>query len=189
MPRLLGTLIGAHGGSHHTEFSKTEVMYNFLNGAAVKKRLEGSLPTEGNWVRFPSGQLADSRMWESCRTMPLVGGLSRRSPHFLRPCIPTLLRIPIASPTLALKTSMFRTSQNSTLHYSLRLPGVDRTISILRPPRGQSLIMVWSAGVWVTQNEIEFLDAGGVACEHTWLKDGTPVLCEATNPGLMPVRF
>ncbi|KAJ8891334.1 hypothetical protein PR048_010850 [Dryococelus australis] len=33
-----------------------------------------------NRVRFPVGSLPDFHMWESCRTMPLVGGFSRGSP-------------------------------------------------------------------------------------------------------------
>ncbi|KAJ8879238.1 hypothetical protein PR048_019844 [Dryococelus australis] len=47
-----------------------------------------------NQVRFPAGSLPDFRMWESCRTMPLVGGFYRGSPPpliTLRPFIPALL--------------------------------------------------------------------------------------------------
>ncbi|KAJ8874651.1 hypothetical protein PR048_025517 [Dryococelus australis] len=35
--------------------------------------------TQANWVLFPAESLPDSRMWESCRTMSLVGELSRAS--------------------------------------------------------------------------------------------------------------
>ncbi|KAJ8872787.1 hypothetical protein PR048_026403 [Dryococelus australis] len=50
----------------------------------------------------------DFRMWESCRTMLLVGGFSRRSPVPTSPppYIPALLHTHLASPTSALKTLM-----------------------------------------------------------------------------------
>ncbi|KAJ8868395.1 hypothetical protein PR048_029911 [Dryococelus australis] len=35
---------------------------------------------KANWVRFPVGPPSDIRVWESCRTMPLVGRFSRGSP-------------------------------------------------------------------------------------------------------------
>ncbi|KAJ8895187.1 hypothetical protein PR048_000512 [Dryococelus australis] len=47
--------------------------------AAVAQRLQSSPPTKANRVRFPAGQHPDFRTWESCWTMPLVGGFSRRS--------------------------------------------------------------------------------------------------------------
>ncbi|KAJ8880214.1 hypothetical protein PR048_016680 [Dryococelus australis] len=50
-----------------------------LLGAAVAERLARSPPTKANWVQSP-GRSPDFRKWESCRTMPLVGGSSRRSP-------------------------------------------------------------------------------------------------------------
>ncbi|KAJ8876123.1 hypothetical protein PR048_024032 [Dryococelus australis] len=48
-------------------------------GAAVAERLARSPPTIANRVQSPAG-LPDFRTWESCRTMPLVGGFSRGSP-------------------------------------------------------------------------------------------------------------
>ncbi|KAJ8877978.1 hypothetical protein PR048_022441 [Dryococelus australis] len=49
-------------------------------GTAVSERLACSPPTVTNRVQSPVGSLPDFRMWESCRTMPLVGGFSRGSP-------------------------------------------------------------------------------------------------------------
>ncbi|KAJ8866480.1 hypothetical protein PR048_032323 [Dryococelus australis] len=42
------------------------------------------------------------RTWESCRTMPLVGGFSRESP--VSPCIPALLHTHLTSPLPTLRT-------------------------------------------------------------------------------------
>ncbi|KAJ8874220.1 hypothetical protein PR048_025062 [Dryococelus australis] len=71
-------------------------------------------------VRFPTVSLLDFRtLWESCRTMPLVGGFSRGSPvshHFI---ILALLYTHLTSPSSALKTSMFRAVQISTLTHSI----------------------------------------------------------------------
>ncbi|KAJ8895233.1 hypothetical protein PR048_000558 [Dryococelus australis] len=46
-----------------------------LSGAAVTKRLDCPPSTKANRVQSPAGSLPDSRKWESCRTMPLVGGV------------------------------------------------------------------------------------------------------------------
>ncbi|KAJ8867822.1 hypothetical protein PR048_031627 [Dryococelus australis] len=51
----------------------------------LAKRLTCSPPTKA--IRITP----DFRMWESCRTMPLVGGFSRRSPVSPRPFIPARL--------------------------------------------------------------------------------------------------
>ncbi|KAJ8873543.1 hypothetical protein PR048_024361 [Dryococelus australis] len=45
------------------------------NGTVVAERLACSPPTKANRVQSPAGPLPDFCMWESCRTMPLVGGL------------------------------------------------------------------------------------------------------------------
>ncbi|KAJ8883599.1 hypothetical protein PR048_015443 [Dryococelus australis] len=50
------------------------------DGATVVQWLDFSPPTYTNRVRFPAGSPPDFRMWESCRTMPLVGGFSPESP-------------------------------------------------------------------------------------------------------------
>ncbi|KAJ8871215.1 hypothetical protein PR048_027521 [Dryococelus australis] len=74
-----------------------------------------------NRVRFPTGSLPDLRLWESCRTMPLVGGFSRGSPispaHSFRHCSTHLI-----SSSSALKSSMSRAvliSLHSTLQDKL----------------------------------------------------------------------
>ncbi|KAJ8883600.1 hypothetical protein PR048_015444 [Dryococelus australis] len=69
-----------------------------------------SPPTQANRARLPAGSLQDFRMWESCRTMPLVGWYSRGSP--------ALLHTHVVSPTSALKTPMLRAAQISPLHSS-----------------------------------------------------------------------
>ncbi|KAJ8895517.1 hypothetical protein PR048_000853 [Dryococelus australis] len=55
---------------------------NVLNrlGASVVQWLDYSPPTTTNRVRFPAGSPSDFHMWESCRTITLVGGFSRRAP-------------------------------------------------------------------------------------------------------------
>ncbi|KAJ8865923.1 hypothetical protein PR048_033446 [Dryococelus australis] len=62
----------------------------------------GSIP---GGVASPPPHPTVFRMWESCRTMVLVGGFSRGSPVSSRPCIPTLLHTHLTSPASALKTS------------------------------------------------------------------------------------
>ncbi|KAJ8867797.1 hypothetical protein PR048_031602 [Dryococelus australis] len=69
----------------------------------------------------PDGPLPDLRKWESCRTMPLVGGFSRGSSAY-----PQLFRsggAPFSpqSPSSALKTSLLRAAQISSLTDSPRL--------------------------------------------------------------------
>ncbi|KAJ8880006.1 hypothetical protein PR048_020628 [Dryococelus australis] len=53
--------------------------------------LEYSPPTYANTVRFPAGSLSDFRMWELCRTMPLVGGVFSGISLFPHSRIPALL--------------------------------------------------------------------------------------------------
>ncbi|KAJ8870458.1 hypothetical protein PR048_029480 [Dryococelus australis] len=75
-----------------------------------------SPPIKANRVQSPAGS-PDFRKWESCRTMPLVGGFSRGLP------IPPPLHSGAApqslqSPSSALKTSLLRAVQISSLHSS-----------------------------------------------------------------------
>ncbi|KAJ8884325.1 hypothetical protein PR048_016182 [Dryococelus australis] len=51
-----------------------------IMGAAGAEWLDCLPPTKANRVQYPGGSLPDFRKWESCRTMPLVGGFSRGSP-------------------------------------------------------------------------------------------------------------
>ncbi|KAJ8881189.1 hypothetical protein PR048_017662 [Dryococelus australis] len=57
---------------------------NASPGATVAERLASSPPTKANRAQSPAGS-PDFRKWESCPTMPLVGGFSRGSPVSLAP--------------------------------------------------------------------------------------------------------
>ncbi|KAJ8885936.1 hypothetical protein PR048_012142 [Dryococelus australis] len=57
-----------------------------------QNRLSCSPPTIVNRVYSPAGSLPDFRIWESCRTMPMVGGFSRGS-SFPLPFVQALLHI------------------------------------------------------------------------------------------------
>ncbi|KAJ8865977.1 hypothetical protein PR048_033501 [Dryococelus australis] len=72
------------------------------------------LPAKANRVRFPAEQLPDFRMWESCRTMPPVGGFPRGSP---------------VSPALAFRRGFFY-SHRFTLIGSRDLDVKRRSISL-----------------------------------------------------------
>ncbi|KAJ8872728.1 hypothetical protein PR048_026342 [Dryococelus australis] len=65
------------------------------------------LPPKANRVQYPAGS-PDFRKWESCRTMPLVGGFSRGSPVSPAP-------YSLQSPSSTLETSLFRATQISSL--------------------------------------------------------------------------
>ncbi|KAJ8871310.1 hypothetical protein PR048_027627 [Dryococelus australis] len=78
-------------------------------------------PHEGELGSIPGRVTPDFRMWETCRTMPLVGGFSRGSP--VRPClfVPALLQTHLASPLSPPKTTTLRAAQISSLTHSLTL--------------------------------------------------------------------
>ncbi|KAJ8891730.1 hypothetical protein PR048_004265 [Dryococelus australis] len=81
--------------------------------AVVTDRLACSPPTKANRTLSPAGLLPDFREWESCRTLPLVGGFSRRSrvsASFHSSASPYN-----ASPSSALKTAILRSAQISSL--------------------------------------------------------------------------
>ncbi|KAJ8891513.1 hypothetical protein PR048_004041 [Dryococelus australis] len=63
----------------HVRKSKGNLTGN-LNRATVAERLACSSATKANRVQYPAGPLPEFHRWESCWTMPLVGGSSRRSP-------------------------------------------------------------------------------------------------------------
>ncbi|KAJ8891771.1 hypothetical protein PR048_004324 [Dryococelus australis] len=77
-------LSSLHWSPLYTTF---KFLISTLKGATVDERLDCSPPTKANRVQFQAGSLR----WESCRTMPLVGGFSRRSPVSSAPFIPALL--------------------------------------------------------------------------------------------------
>ncbi|KAJ8875323.1 hypothetical protein PR048_023218 [Dryococelus australis] len=97
--------------------------------ATVTERLACSPPTKANRVQSPLGPLPDFRIWESCRTMPLVGGVSRGSPvsptlSFRRSYILTLISLSALKPSLlrAVKiSSLTPKQQNSDNRRNARL--------------------------------------------------------------------
>ncbi|KAJ8890301.1 hypothetical protein PR048_009809 [Dryococelus australis] len=64
----------------------------------VAERIACLPPTEANRIRTPVGSLPDFRAWESCRTMPLVGGFLSEIPRFPHSCVPALLHAHINHP-------------------------------------------------------------------------------------------
>ncbi|KAJ8875116.1 hypothetical protein PR048_023009 [Dryococelus australis] len=89
------------------------LIFTLAQRSAVVQWLDYSPPDKANRARFPAGLPPDFRMWESCRTMPLVGGFSRDLPLPLafafRRC-----SIHLASPSSALKSPLVRTAQISS---------------------------------------------------------------------------
>ncbi|KAJ8868976.1 hypothetical protein PR048_030517 [Dryococelus australis] len=61
-----------HGSPNH-------LVWSIVIGATVAERLALSPPTKANRAKSPAGS-PDFRKWESCRTIPLIGGFSRGSP-------------------------------------------------------------------------------------------------------------
>ncbi|KAJ8893493.1 hypothetical protein PR048_006091 [Dryococelus australis] len=94
-----------------------------LKGAAVAERLPCSPHTKANRVRSPAGSLSDFRVWELCRTMPLVYCFLGDFPF------PPLFHTGAAiyspqSPSSALKTSLLRAAQSSSLTHSWSSTGM-----------------------------------------------------------------
>ncbi|KAJ8894759.1 hypothetical protein PR048_000066 [Dryococelus australis] len=59
---------------------KGSIFHDARPGAAEAERLAYSPPTKANRLQSSAGSLPYFRMWESCQTMPLVGGFPRGSP-------------------------------------------------------------------------------------------------------------
>ncbi|KAJ8866572.1 hypothetical protein PR048_032431 [Dryococelus australis] len=96
------------------------------------------------------GVCLDFRVWESCRTTPLVGGFSRGSPVFRAPFMPTLLHAYLTSPSLALETSMLRASQISSLYSTPldgTLPNYLHSVDIRKSWKGTLEVRDWLTGV------------------------------------------
>ncbi|KAJ8874550.1 hypothetical protein PR048_025413 [Dryococelus australis] len=99
----------------------TDLVFRELS-VAYQEKLSGlycSLPIKANQVRVLVVSLQDFRKWESCRTMPLVGGAFLGDLPFPRLCIPTLLHSQLISPTSALKNSLSRAAQISRLELNV----------------------------------------------------------------------
>ncbi|KAJ8872095.1 hypothetical protein PR048_025696 [Dryococelus australis] len=73
-----------------------------------RERLARSPPTKAIRVQSPAE-------WESCRTMPLVGGFSRGSPYHLPPLHSGAAPYSLQPPSSALKTSLLRAIKISSL--------------------------------------------------------------------------
>ncbi|KAJ8867442.1 hypothetical protein PR048_031244 [Dryococelus australis] len=69
------------------------------HGATVVERLARSPPTTAGRAQYPAGP-QDFRKWESCRTMPLVGGAFSGISRFPPPFIPAPLHIHLNHPYL-----------------------------------------------------------------------------------------
>ncbi|KAJ8889914.1 hypothetical protein PR048_009419 [Dryococelus australis] len=77
------------------------------------------------------GTLTDILMRESCRTIPLFGGVFSGITRFPRPCIPALLHTRIASPTSALKTSVLRAAEISPPHLSVANRSSEHSVVVM----------------------------------------------------------
>ncbi|KAJ8894186.1 hypothetical protein PR048_006796 [Dryococelus australis] len=91
--------------SHRAERKHT--LACLARGPRWCSRQTSRLSNQANRIRFPAVSLLDFRMWESCRTMSLVGGFSRRSAVFPHPCNLSLTYTHFTSPSSALKPSIF----------------------------------------------------------------------------------
>ncbi|KAJ8874602.1 hypothetical protein PR048_025468 [Dryococelus australis] len=108
VPRVSGPRRDPHSGCvWHSPTSKTllssgsrkEPLIPFHSRwCAMVERLACSSPTKANRVHSPAGSLPDFRMWEPCRTMPLVGAFSRESHVFPHPFISALLHTSLNHP-------------------------------------------------------------------------------------------
>ncbi|KAJ8890945.1 hypothetical protein PR048_010454 [Dryococelus australis] len=103
-------------GEQAGHFSTPPRLIHRVGGATGAERLALSPPTKANRVQSPAGS-PDFRKWESRRTMPLVGGFSRGSPvSFPPPLHSGAAPYSLQSPSSALKTSLLRAAQISSLH-------------------------------------------------------------------------
>ncbi|KAJ8887250.1 hypothetical protein PR048_013465, partial [Dryococelus australis] len=113
--------------------------------ATVVERLARSHLTKANRAQSPAGS-PDSRKWESCRTMPLVGGFSRGSPAF-PPLHSSAAPNSLQSPSSALKISMLRAAQitsitllsSNTLNFPREITPEKRTAAIVMRPARRSV--------------------------------------------------
>ncbi|KAJ8887974.1 hypothetical protein PR048_007459 [Dryococelus australis] len=82
-------------GALHTTIQRKATAYGALHTTIqrdkVAERLARSPPTKADRAQSPAGS-TDFRKWESCRTMPLVGGFSRGSPPLVHTVFDTSWR-------------------------------------------------------------------------------------------------
>ncbi|KAJ8866094.1 hypothetical protein PR048_033618 [Dryococelus australis] len=86
--------------------------------AAVAERLDCSPPTRANRVQSLAGSLPHFHMRESCRTMPLVCGFSRRSHVYPLPLIQALLHTHLASPLFYSQDLAVKSCPNLFPHFT-----------------------------------------------------------------------
>ncbi|KAJ8885720.1 hypothetical protein PR048_011918 [Dryococelus australis] len=108
-------VLGAHNMCRGSELVRRPRVARYAQPgrAALAERLACSSPTHAIRAQSPAGS-PDSRMWESCRTMPLVGGSSRVSP-VSPPFYSGASPYSPQSPPSALKNSLSRADQISSL--------------------------------------------------------------------------
>ncbi|KAJ8870148.1 hypothetical protein PR048_029160 [Dryococelus australis] len=123
-------------------------------GAAVAERLARLPSTKANRAQYPAGS-SDFRKWESCRTMPSIGGFSRGYP--VSPA-PSFRRCSIFT-SITLKTSLLRAaqisspkhlSQTSRTHsfiFSLVKYMVEAWLAISKPPGRCEVVHRWAIAV------------------------------------------
>ncbi|KAJ8873094.1 hypothetical protein PR048_026710 [Dryococelus australis] len=110
--------------------------YKLFCGREVKLGRTGAIVTMTEWldhspparairVQSPAGS-PDIRMWESFLTMALVSGFSRGFPPFHSSAVPYSLQ----SPTSALKISLLRAAQISSLALHTRLEAMGETARV-----------------------------------------------------------
>ncbi|KAJ8895610.1 hypothetical protein PR048_000946 [Dryococelus australis] len=90
--------------------------------STVVGRLACSPPTKANRVQTSARLLPDFRMWESCRTMPLADGFSRRYPFSLFFHSGAAVHLTQSSSSVR-TTSLLRASQIPSLTHSLKYAG------------------------------------------------------------------
>ncbi|KAJ8869514.1 hypothetical protein PR048_028505 [Dryococelus australis] len=104
--------------------------------------------------------------------MPLAGGVPRRFPVSPRPCIPALVHAHVTSSPSALKTSMLRAAQVSTLHCSIRKPRIRKltnkrfTLRSALPGPGNGFQGKLGLKFHNTRREMFLLAEGRGASEH-----------------------
>ncbi|KAJ8893208.1 hypothetical protein PR048_005794 [Dryococelus australis] len=104
-----------------------------IEGATVAEWLACSPPTKADRVQFPAGR-SNFRMWESCRTMPLVGGFSRGFP-VPPPFLSGAVLYSPKPPSSALKTSLLKAAHISSLTLMIDLSTRRRGLPTFYAPK------------------------------------------------------
>ncbi|KAJ8898266.1 hypothetical protein PR048_003626 [Dryococelus australis] len=156
------------------------------------ERLVCSPLATANRFQSPAGSLPGFLMRKSCRTMPLVGGFSRRSP--VSPALSFRCCSILLSPSSALKTSVLRAAHiSSSMQYGKEsfLAFAARFSCVLKALQdtagnwvmhyvGQAAAwraQIQSLCIWTPASFDSFPPGGEVAlcCVFTRVADGTPV--------------